>query len=100
MVSLPACSSSASCNRSVRSSMLIVVISHPRLQAKRVFHRWTPHRIILEACLAHDVAVEAVAAVEDDRLIHRRRNLAEGKRGVLRPVGQQRNGVGAGGGVD
>src|SRR5438552_378495 len=45
-------------------------VSHPRLQTQRVFYRRAAHGVVLEAGLAHDVAMQAVAAVEDDRLVH------------------------------
>src|SRR5687767_12934415 len=49
---------------------------HP-LQLQHVLHRRAPHRVVLEPRLAHDVAVQAVAAVEEDGGVHRRRDLAE-----------------------
>ena len=69
------------------------------LEPQGVFDRGAAHRVILEAGLTHHVAMEAVAAVEDHRLVHRRGDLAERQGRVLRPVGQQGDGIGAGGGA-
>src|SRR4051812_4969278 len=38
----------------------------PSLQPQRVLHRRPAHRVVLEAVFPHHVAVQAVAAVEDD----------------------------------
>lgn len=53
-------------------------VLHLVLQTQRRLHRWSAGRVVLETGLPHQVPVQAVAAVEDDRLVHRRGDLAEG----------------------
>ena len=66
-------------------------------QAQHILHRGPAHRVILETGFAHHLAVQAVTTVKDDGAVHGGGDFAERQGRVLRPIGQESDGIDAGG---